>query len=62
MEKTPEYCALDAVLPNLQEAAVSLDPACRSSRELQGWTRPGDDIEETMSTGGEMLSGELKVA
>ena len=61
MAEAPQYRAMDAVLPNLQEATVPLGPARRPPRELQSWTGPRHDIEKAQPTRREMLSGKYYV-
>lgn len=55
MEKAPKHRAMDAVLPDIQEAKVSLGSTGWSPGELQGWTGPGHDIEKVEPTRREVL-------
>lgn len=55
MEKAAKHRAMDALLPDIQEAKVSLGSTGWSPGELQGWTGPGHDIEEAEPTRREVL-------
>lgn len=56
MEKTTEYCAMDPVLPDLQEAAIPLGAAGGPSGKFQGRPRPRNSIEKALSQRGVVLS------
>lgn len=57
VEKIAEHCAVDAVLPNLQEQAeVSLGAVGRPSGQLQSGHRR-NSLEEAHAQGGNLLQG-----
>lgn len=50
---------MDAILSDVQEAALSVGAAGRPSGQLQGGTRSGNGSEEDVPEGGALLSSRL---
>lgn len=57
MAQDPQHSAMDALLSNVQEAALSVGAAGRSPGQLQGGSRAGDRAEEAVPQGGGVLPG-----
>lgn len=57
MAQAPQHRAVDAVLPDVQEAAVPVGAAGRAPGQLQGRAGPGHHTEETQLAGGAVFSG-----
>lgn len=49
---------MDTILPNLQEAALSMGPVSRPSGKFQSWPRSRHSIEETLPERGALFSCE----
>lgn len=55
MAKATQHRPVDAVLPDVQKAAVPVGSASGPPGQLQGRAGPGHGAEETVPQGGEML-------
>lgn len=60
MAEAPEHSAVDAVLPDVQEATVPMGAARRTPGQLQGRPRPGHHSEEAQSARGKMFQGKIE--
>lgn len=59
LAKTAQHRAVDAVLPDVQETALSVGAARWPSGQLQGGSRSGHSAEEDVPQGGAVLSCEF---
>lgn len=60
MEKVTEYCPVDTILSNIQEAEVPLGAASWTSGKFQGRTGSGNDFEKTVFKRRKMFQGKLR--
>lgn len=59
MAQVAQHRPVDAVLPDVQKAALPVGPARRPPGQLQGRPGPGHGAEEAVPQGGEVLQGEF---
>lgn len=57
MAKAQEYCSMDALLPNVQKAAISMGAVGGPPGQLQGRSGPRHRPKETLPERGALLSG-----